>query len=104
MSFFRLFTIVCSLMILTACSGGGSGIGNLFNTNPSGSTNSPTNSSDPSSTVIPAGMSVSEFETAKLQEALKSDPAYKIDDVEISLLQSEGVTTDADKAQLQAVQ
>lgn len=88
MSVFRAGLCVVWLMVLSGCSGGGGG--SIFNAN----------SSNPSDQVVPA----SQVETAKLQEAIRAEPAYKIDESEITLLQSEGILTEADLAQLQAIQ
>jgi hypothetical protein len=51
-----------------------------------------------------AVISAAQVETSKLQDAIKTDPIYKIEDSEISLLQNEGIITEADKTQLQAIQ
>lgn len=90
MSVLRAGLCVVCLMVLSGCSGGGGGAGSIFNAN----------SSNPSERVVPA----SQVETAKLQESIKAEPAYKIDDSEITLLQNEGILTETDLVQLQAIQ
>lgn len=90
MSVLRAGMCVVCLMVLSGCSGGGGGAGSIFNAN----------SSNPSDQVVP----VSQVETAKLQEAIRAEPAYKIDDSEITLLQNEGILTETDLVQLQAIQ
>lgn len=92
-----LLGVVC-VITLSGCSKGlgGSAFRNFFNTNSS----SASNSSNPSDPIIP----VSQVETVKLQQAIKADPIYKIEDSEIDLLQKEGIVTEADIAQLQAIQ
>jgi len=81
----KYFYLLIVLVVLAGCSGekGGGVIGNSS-----------------SSSVIPA----SQIETTKLQEAIKAEPTYKIDDSEITLLQNEGILTEAELAQLQAIQ
>lgn len=75
--------ILC-LVIVSGCSGGAGGPG--------------------SASTLNAVISAAQVESAKLQDAVKVDPIYKIEDSEISLLQKEGLITDADKAQLKAIQ
>ncbi len=81
----KVILLISISQILTSCSGGPGGIGNFFNSSPG---------------VIPA----SQVETAKLQAALKNEPAYKLDNSEIATLQSEGIINEADKAKLQSIQ
>lgn len=76
------------LIAIVGCSKSGGG-GGLFG-------NDSSNASNP---VIQA----SQVETQKLQEAVKSEPIYKIEDAEIELLQKEGIITEADVAQLKAI-
>lgn len=92
-----LLGVVC-VITLSGCNrgSGGSRLGSFFSTNSSG----PSNASNPSDQVVP----VSQVEIVKLQQAIKADPIYKIEDSEIDLLQKEGIITDADIAQLQAIQ
>lgn len=85
LNFLRTGLCLIILIVLSGCSGGAGG----------GS-----DSSIKSAAVI----SASQVETAKLQAAITADPVYKIDDSEISLLQKEGIITETDKAQLQAIQ
>ncbi len=81
MNSFRMILVIFSLIVLSACSGEKGVEGN--------------NSSF---------ISASQVETTKLQAALKNEPAYKINDSEIILLQNEGIISVADKPQLQSIQ
>lgn len=53
-----------------------------------------------SSRPIQAGV----VETINLQNAIKANPEYKIHDSELVMLQNEGILTEAENAQLQALQ
>lgn len=75
------------LIVLSGCKGGKGGSGN-------------STSSISSAAVI----SASQVETTNLQTAIKADPVYKIEDSEITLLEKQGILTEADIAQLQAIQ
>lgn len=84
MNSLRSGLLILCLIALSGCSGGTGG-------------GSAGNSSSPSI------ISASQVEATKLKEAISADPVYKIDNSEIALLQSEGVITEADKAQLEAI-
>jgi len=82
--------ILATVLVITNCKGNSDG-GHSFN--------SGNNSGAISPTTPPSAM-----ETQKLVSAIQATPAYKIEDSEIALLKSEGVITDQDKIQLQAIQ
>jgi uncharacterized lipoprotein YmbA len=82
-----------ALFTLAGCSGKSTNsLSTFFN---SGNENNPSGE-----TQIPPA----QVETAKLQEAIKAEPVYKIDDSEVDMLQNDGIITEADKTQIQALQ
>lgn len=92
MNFCRISLYAICLIAFSGCKGGsGGGVGSFFN---------PSNSSTP---VTPA-LQASQTETTKLLKALEAEPAYKIENSEITVLQNEGILTEAELSQLQAIQ
>jgi hypothetical protein len=87
-----LFVFIIGTTILVGCKGGSSS---------STSFNSIINSR---STSNPVAAPPATVETQKLVSAIQTSPAYKIDSSELSLLKSEGVITDQDMDQMQAIQ
>ncbi len=80
-------------------SGASTGEGSSESTN---SNNEDTSATTSSSWLLPE-KSISEIETLKIQEALGTDSKYKIKDSEIDFLLSEGIVTELEIAELQAL-
>lgn len=87
-----LFLLIC----LSSCSGGkgGESITTLFGDGSNPASNSEGNPEVPANIV----------ETAKLQEAIKAEPEYKIDNADLEALKAEGIIEEEDLAKIQAIQ
>lgn len=87
--------IILIFLCLVSCSGGGKGMNSLTSLIGGDET--------PETTPIPE-TPPAEVETIKLQAALEAEPIYKIDNSEIEMMKTEGIITEEDVAQLQAIQ
>lgn len=88
--------VLMLLVSLGSCSGGkGSGALTLL----TGDDSSPANNTGDTPDV-PASV----VETVKLQEAIKAQPEYRIDNSDIEALKAEGIIEEADLSKIQPIQ